>query len=181
MAQIQINLLTREFRGGGDSLTEHVIKWVAVGAVIVLLGAGAAQFVRNLLAAGDLGNLQAELDRSRKKVEQLKPITSLDDGIKKFEILVDGAHKSSPSSNSMLTAVQAKTPDGVSLITASFKEGGADLNLEAKAFGDVEKFIDSLRQDKGIAAVELQSLVQDAGKPIMAQINIKFAKGGPSK
>lgn len=181
MAQVQINLLTREFRGAEDSVAGRVVKWAAVAGVATMLTIGALQYAQYYLVSSEVADQQIDLDRSKKKVEELKGITALDDGVKKFQALIQGARDSQLSTGSALSAIQTKTPAGITISSLVLRDGGADLAVEANSLADVEKFLDSLRQDKTLSGVELQSLNQESGKPASAQIHLNFAKGGQSK
>ncbi len=181
MAQVQINLLTREFRPPGTSPVQRVVQWLAVLAVIAMAGVGVWQFVDLYSLTNDQAAAQIDLDRVKKQVADIQKVKLMQEQVSKEQNVIKNLEGSSQSTNVVLSGIQARTPAGVSLSSLSLKDGSIDIHLEAVSFVPVEKFVDSLKQEKNFSAVSIQSLGQDTGKPVQAQISVKYAKGGQGK
>ncbi len=181
MAQVQINLLTREFRPPAASVAHKVVQWLAILAVIAMAGLGAWQFIYLYSLNNDQAAAQIDLDRVRKQVADIQKVQQMQEQVNQEQNVLKKLASSGLGTNVVLNGIQARTPAGVSLTSVNIKDGGIDIRLEAVSFVPVEKFMDSLKQEKNFSAVTIQSLSHDAGKPVQAEIKLNYAKGGQGK
>ena len=181
MAQIQINLLSKELRDKEATIGEIVLRWVAIFAVLGVIGLGGLQFFELHTLAQDQATAKVDLDRTQKKAADVQKYKSLEESIKKTGDVIQKVKSSNPANYSIMALIQAKTPGGVTLKSETLKDGVADLRLEGTTMLEVEKLVNSLRAEKTFSEVETKTLSQEAGKPVQYSISFRYAKGGDGK
>ncbi|MDA8442897.1 MAG: PilN domain-containing protein [Peptococcaceae bacterium] len=180
MAQIRINLLTKDFRSG-SALAESGVK-VLVGLVLLcFLGIGAWQYVTLANLTASQAGYQTNLDALQRKVLPLRREKAREAGISRLQVVRKNLKTSSPAMYQLILAVQAATPSGVTLDSLSVNTGVIAITLQATDMVQVETMLDSLTATKGFTTVQLETLSQAAGKPVQASLSVKFSKGGWSK
>ncbi len=181
MAQVQVNLLTKEFRGTGASVVDGVIRWLVIISLLGIVALGAWQYIELYGLSGDQASVKSDLDITKKKAVEVQTIKSLEESVKKTQTVVQNLKNALPSNNSLLAIIQSKIPPGVTLQSQAIKDGAIDLRIEAISLLEVEKLVDSLRSEKSFSGVEIQTLSQDPSKPVQSSITLKYGKGVQGK
>lgn len=179
MTQPQINLLTKEFRTGGSSIMTGVITWVSIVLVLVMVMIGAWQVVYFINLSSQQASLSADAAISDRKAAQVLKLESVQEGIYSRQRLLQRIKNPAQSKASLLSLIQSETPAAITITNLDIKsDGSINLQVNATDLLDVEKFVDTLRNNQqSFGSVDLQSLNMPIGKPIQAIVNCKKGAG----
>jgi Tfp pilus assembly protein PilN len=184
MAQVQINLLTKEFRVHGSSAIDGVSRWVVIGGILGMLSITGWQFLTIHDLETEKVKLKADSNSLNATVEKVQKMKALEDGVTQAENNVKKIRAGNSSANVLLTDVQSRTPAEVVVQSLALAGGTVTLNLTAANFWQVEQFVDSLRADKIFSGVTLASLglsSKDGGASVQAAINFTYGKVAKGK
>jgi Tfp pilus assembly protein PilN len=179
MAQVQINLLTRELRASGPSVADAVIRWMVIVGVLGIVVTGGFQYLE--LASIQKSNTLSltELQQVTKKAEPVQKMISLEEGVAKEQKIIKDLQSGAANFNAMLAIIQLRTPPSVGITTLGFRDGAVNISCTANQMVDIEVFVDSLKSEKIFSSVEMLTLaLKPSNKPVQASISLKFVKGG---